>query len=124
MSKSQQPAGGGPGGVGPTTSAESRGQKLSHANACWVSSHAAVLEEHLPAPGKTWKWSDTGLSRGILCDLRNRGLIEQHEDGWRTTRRAWRALERYGSDTSEDDGEKIVGQQDLNRYIAEAGEKR
>lgn len=122
MSKSQRPAGGGAGGVGPTTASSREGQQLTHANACWMSSHAAVLDDHLPRPGHTWRWGDTGLSRSILCDLRNRSLIEQREDGWETTQRAWRALERYTA--SQDDRDEAVSQQELEAYVEEARGKQ
>lgn len=102
-----------------TTTADRGGQQLTHANACWMRSHHQVLDAHLPEPGATWQWSDTDLSRSILCDLRNRGLIDQREDGWVTTQRCWRALERYG-DADEDERGEIVGQQTLDAYVEEA----
>ncbi|WP_254522842.1 hypothetical protein [Natrinema caseinilyticum] len=78
-----------------------------------------TLDEHLPAPGATWRWGDCSLSRSVLCTMRNRGLIEQRENGeWETTRRAWDALERYTS--SEGNRGEIVGQQELARYVEEA----
>jgi len=106
-----------------TTTADRGGQRLTHANACWMRANHQVLDAHLPAPGPVWKWSDTGLSRSLLCDLRNRGLIEQREDGWQTPRRAWRALERYG-DVAEDERGEIVGQQQIEQYVEEAKEAR
>ncbi len=121
MSKSRQPAGGGAGGVGrrSTTTADRGGQQLTQPNACWMRSHHQVLDAHLPEPGATWRWSDTGLSRSVLCDLRNRGLIAKSDGEWETTRRAWDALERYGG-ADEDERGEIVGQQALDAYVEEA----
>lgn len=124
MSKRQQPAGAGGGGIGRSTTTAARGgQKLTQANARWMQSHHQVLDAHLPAPGPVWKWSDTRLSRSTLCDLKVRGLIEQRGDGWVTTKRCWRALERYG-DVAEDERGEIVGQQQLEAYVEEAKEAR
>lgn len=85
--------------------------------------HQQTLTEHLPIPGATWRWSDCNLSRSILCDRRNRGLSEQREDEWTTTRCAWDALKRYGNTSGDERGE-IVGQQELEAYIEEAREKQ
>ncbi|QRV16305.1 hypothetical protein JMJ58_05280 [Haloterrigena salifodinae] len=101
-----------------TTTADRGGQQLTYPNACWMRANHQMLDAHLPEPGATWRWSDTGLSRSILCDLRNRGLIEKCDGEWWTTRRCWRALERYG-DADEDERGEIVGQQTLDAYVEE-----
>lgn len=106
-----------------TSTADRRGQQLPHPNACWMRSHHQVLDSHLPEPGATWRWSATGLSRSILSDLRNRGLIEKCDGEWVTKRRAWDALERYGTADAGERGE-IVGQQALDAYVEEAKEAR
>lgn len=57
----------------------------------------------------------------MLCELRNRSLIEQCDmrDGWQTTKRCWQALERYGNATEDERGE-IVGQETIEQYVEEA----
>jgi len=91
----------------------------TQANSSWIKANHEALEQGLPAPGRCWRWSDTDLSHSTLCNLRNRELIKQCNDGregWKTTKKCWHALERYG-DANKDDRGVIVGQESLTRYI-------
>lgn len=99
-------------------------QKLKSANARWMRANRQTLDDSLPAPGRCWKWSDTTLSRSMLCHLRNRCLIKPCDelDGWQTTKRCWQALRRYGNSDEDARGE-IVGQETIEQYVEEIQEK-
>ena len=82
----------------------------------WMSSNAHLLVDAIPRPGTTWSWSDTDLSNGQLCKLRDMGLIEHV--GWKqwvTTERCIRAIADYGCFDVDDVG-TTVGQASFSSF--------
>jgi len=62
-----------------------------------IVSHRSEIEEHLPRPGRAWRWSDTGLSKTVLQRLAAQAYIERRDDVgdryWETTRELWNGVE-------------------------------
>lgn len=74
---------------------------LSMSDAKYVVHNQTEIARHLPAPRCAWRWSEVGLSRETLEELRRRDLIEQcveWESRWQTTTKLWNSLPRYVDD--------------------------
>lgn len=60
--------------------------RLTRSDSMWIHCHGKELAG-IPAPSETWQWSEVDVGHDLLCALRNRDLIVQADDGWKTDER-------------------------------------
>lgn len=89
---------------------------LGKSDAVWLARNFEELEQSLPEPGRTWRWSDTSLSHACLSQLQQRNLIVKLNGEWRTTRQLWEALEQYAGAETEELGE-TTGQETISHEL-------
>jgi hypothetical protein len=91
-----------------------------------VTSHRSEVEEHLPRPGRAWRWGDVGLSKSVLQRFAENGNIVRSDAGaqrWETTRKTWVGVRHLlGPDASDTTGSE-VGQELIAPDVSEGASR-